>query len=159
MAHVFGFWLNLISQGDQIIMWLCALSSSSFWWGNIRSWLHVSERFWPVRVSVWMKPEKKCGTQLGFSKNLDEKAPKTESHSVRLSLSGCQAEKHQPLNFYGGGRHTVNILNVRHGHPWTKGAQEWSVRDSTVKAERKLLSQYGSNYTWEWRISASVWSQ
>ena len=84
MVRVFEIWLNFISKVDEIKVRHCALSSSSFWWGSIRSWSYVGKRLWPVSVSVWMKPEKKSSTQLGFSKKKQEEKPQRQraTHSV-----------------------------------------------------------------------------
>lgn len=82
----------------------------------------------------------KNDTHPGFPK-IRNKAPKDREPLTLYCSLGCQARGINLSVFSGGERNTLNILNVRHRHGRTKGAQERSTRDSTVKAERLLLSQ------------------
>lgn len=139
LCNLFGSEVNLRKLTPSTFILLMSIKHPTLKMGTVGSFI--------VNIA-WDKEQYSSGLF-----KIGRKTQKMESHSLCLLLSSCQATTQ-----FSRGRNALNILNVCQRHRQTKEAQEQSTLDSTVKAERVLLSQQTSNYTRDWNISAAVWS-
>lgn len=107
-------------------MWLCALFlSCSCWLGNIRPSVTCEwKKMGQSGVFLWMCWEMKSSTHLGFSVSGGRPQRLRATHALVYCSPAVKREA--STSQFSQGRNTLSILNVRHRHCRTKGAQERS---------------------------------